>query len=180
LLLHRARPAELPERVALRLLDEALDALLEMLDAAGDGVLARLEGVLTDADEVVEEAARERAAAPSLLGDDLGQDLHRHVLARAVVHHLDLLAGLDERGELLHRDVAARREVVELAAAVALDRAGHGSGVRCPVMTRCGMEGFAPCRTASFFTRCTDARRAVLRLLERPALADDLLLHVAR
>src|SRR5690606_6072761 len=49
-----------------------------------------------------------------------------------------------------------------------------------PVMTRCGMEGFAPCRTASFFTRCTDARRAVLRLLERPALADDLLLHVAR
>src|SRR5690606_16491800 len=81
LLLHRARPAELPERVALRLLDEALDALLEMLDAAGDGVLARLEGVLTDADEVVEEAARERAAAPSLLGDDLGQDLHRHVLA---------------------------------------------------------------------------------------------------
>jgi hypothetical protein len=59
-----------------------------------------------------------RGALAHSLQDHLGQDHRGQVLARGLVHHLDLVAGRHQPAQALHRHVAAAVGVVELAVPV--------------------------------------------------------------
>src|SRR5690606_23552451 len=138
-------------------LDEVGRAVARLAEPGLDGLLARPQRALAEADEVVQEAGGESARpAPPLFREDLRQDGRRHVLPAAVVDHPDLLAGADPVGEFVEGDVPALAGVVELAAPVAFDEAGHGRRAGSAALTHRGKAGF---RAASIHATSASASR---------------------
>lgn len=106
-------PVHHPARDALGLVSGAHGGLgRSPLGGAGSGAGAQTH----DGGQHLPRDARGALAHP--LQDDLGQDHRGQVLARGLVHHLDLVAGRHQPAQPLHRRIAAGVGIVELAVPV--------------------------------------------------------------